>query len=202
MHNYPQALKQLIEALKTLPGIGSKSAERFAFHILEKPQAELQQLANILATCKEKIPTCDTCGSYFDGNECPFCNLSNRDPSLLCIVTHPKDVFAIEQTHVFKGLYHVIGGVLSPLEGKGPDHLKLPRLTHRLNTLGIKEVVIAIDSTVEGDATSLYLQQELAPFNLKLSRVAFGLPLGSSFEYVDQGTLASSIYGRKTMLPQ
>lgn len=197
MQHYPKPLIQLIESLKTLPGIGTRSAERFAFHLLSRTEEEVEQVARSIAHCKKKIPLCQKCGTYTDQEDCLFCRDPNRNQSTLCIVAYPKDVFAIEQTQAFNGLYHVLGSLLSPMDGKGPETLQLPLLIARMGQFPIEEIIIAIDSTVEGDATALYLHQELNTTGVTLSRVAFGLPLGSAFEYVDPGTLASALHGRK-----
>ncbi len=197
MLKYPGALLKLIEQLKKLPGVGTKSAERFAFHLLEETPHELLQLANSLAHLKERIKQCPECGCLMEGENCTYCRSPQRDNSLLCILAYPKEVYVIEETREFKGLYHVLGGLLSPLESRGTDKLSIEKLLHRINALAIKEVIIALDSTVEGDTTALYLKQLLAEYPVKVSRLAFGLPMGSSLDYVDGGTLAKALMGRQ-----
>lgn len=197
---YPRHLTKLIEVLKKLPGVGSKSAERFAFQLLEWPAAQLQEMADTIGSCKSKICRCAACGCLGDDSNCAYCTDARMANGTLCIIASAKDVYAIEETGEFKGSYHVLGGLLSPMEGKGPEVLKLEQLLKRLIDSPISEVVIAIDSTVEGDATALYLKSALAelPKAVTVSRLAFGLPMGSALDYVDGGTLARAFSGRST----
>lgn len=197
---YPRHLTKLIEVLKKLPGVGSKSAERFAFQLLQWPTAELQEMASILASCHDKLRYCPTCGCLGDDEKCHFCSEARAAHGAICIIASARDVFAIEETGEFKGSYHVLAGLLSPMEGRGAEALKLHTLEARLNNENIREVVIAIDSTVEGDATALYLKAALKALkpDLHVSRLAFGLPMGSSLDYVDGGTLARAFSGRST----
>jgi recombination protein RecR len=196
MIRYPSALQQLIAFLKKLPGVGTKTAERFAFHLLTWPPAELSQFSVHLSHLKEAISHCSTCHCLMDKNSCPFCSDDRRDPSQFCIIASPKDAYAIEETGSFKGLYHVLGALLSPIEGKSIEHLQLERLKKRIDAHPIKEVIIALDSTLEGDTTSLYVKECLTKWGVSVSRLAFGLPLGSSLEFVDGGTLARAFSGR------
>ncbi len=193
---YPDHLLRLIQVLKRLPGVGNKSAERFAFHLLTWPEDHLRELGGVVSSIKAKLHQCQICGCLMGEEGCPFCNVSRRDSHLICVIASPRDVFSIEETHEYQGLYHVLGGVLSPLERRGPEHLSVSKLKKRLIDLQIKEVIIALDSTLEGDATALFLKQELASYPLRISRLAFGLPMGSSLEYVDGGTLARAFSGR------
>lgn len=193
---YPEHLLKLIQVLKKLPGVGHKSAERFAFHLLNWPDYQLRELGQVVAEIKNKLKYCHDCGCLMDETACSFCDLSKRDSHLLCVIASPRDAFSIEDTHEYKGLYHVLGGVLSPLEKRGPDQLSLQKLKNRITALNIQEIVIALDSTLEGDATSLFIKQELAPYSVHVSRLAFGLPMGSSLDYVDGGTLARALAGR------
>lgn len=195
MH-YPQHLLKLIQVLKRLPGVGHKTAERFAFYLLDCSEGDLHEMAQILALVKDKITCCDQCGCFIGDRGCGFCTDARRNPALLCVIASPKEAFAIEETRTFQGLYHVIGGLLSPLDRKGPEHLSLDRLKRRIAAHGVEEVVIALDSTLEGDATSLYLKQELAKLPVRISRLAFGLPMGSTLDYVDGSTLARAFAGR------
>jgi len=197
MHRYPKHLIQLIEKLKKFPGVGQKSAQRYAFHLIEWPEKELAQFAALLSEIKSKLKTCDRCGCLERDNECPYCDDVGRQPQILCVVSHFKDVFAIEETHEYQGLYHVLGGLLSPLEGIGPEQLAIEQLKTRIQKLGVTELIIAIDSTLEGDATALHVKKELEPFDITISRLAFGLPLGSALDYVDGGTLARAFAGRR-----
>lgn len=195
MH-YPEHLLKLIQLLKRFPGVGYKTAERFAFHLLTWHPNQLNEIAEVIKQTPDKLIPCAACGCLLDGSDCPFCDLTSRNADLLCVLAYPKDLFSIEETHEYKGLYHVLGGLLSPLDQRGPEHLSIQKLKKRLTELQVKEVVIALDSTLEGDATALFLKQELAAFPLKISRLAFGLPMGSSLDYVDGGTLARAFTGR------
>lgn len=198
MTQYPSELTALIAYLKKLPGVGRKTAERFAFTLLDWELEELKNFSNKLATLKEKITSCSHCGCLKDAKDCSFCQAPNRDPSLICLVSSPRDVYAIEETHAFKGFYHVIGGLLSPLEGRSIDQLDLEKLENRIKENPIQEVIIAFDSTLEGDATALFLKQRLDALGVKTTRLAFGLPMGSSLDFVDYGTLEKAFTGRHT----
>jgi len=193
---YPLHLQKLIENLKRLPGVGLKSAERFAFHMLDWKSDQLAEFANLIKDVPEKLKACSECGCLSDHINCKFCDPYRLRAGLLCVISTPKDAFAIEQTREYPGLYHVLGALLSPLEGKGPDQLNVHALRERIKKLGTKELIIALDSTLEGDATALFLRRELEDLQLHVSRLAFGLPMGSSFDYVDGGTLARALSGR------
>ena len=194
---YPLALQQLIASLKMLPGVGAKTAERFAFHLLTWQETPLTELVDTIASLKEKIGTCPVCHCLTDKNICEFCNPDKRDPSLLCIISSPKDAYAIEETHTYKGLYHALGGLLSPMDGRTIERLNLPQLIDRISRLQVREVIVALDSTLEGDATALYLKEQIAGLNIPVSRLALGLPMGSPLEYVDGGTLSRALTGRQ-----
>jgi len=198
MSQYPTEILTLIAYLKKLPGVGRKTAERFAFYLLDWKDDDLKKFAHQLASFKEKVTPCVTCGCLQDQNTCFFCTSTSRDPSLLCLVSSPRDVYAIEETHAFKGLYHVIGGLLSPLDGRSIDQLTLDKLHKRLSLGEINEAIIAFDSTLEGDATALFLKQKLEHQGVKATRLAFGLPMGSSLDFVDYGTLEKAFTGRHT----
>lgn len=196
MH-YPPHLLRLIQVFKRLPGVGSKTAERFAFQLLEWPDLHREELSQTVSQVKEKIRKCDECGCLEEQHEpCFFCHSPKRDPSTLCVIASPRDIFAIEETREYSGLYHVIGGLLSPLDRRGPEMLSMGRLAERIKKNGVKELIIALDSTLEGDATALYIRKELEPYSLTITRLAFGLPIGSSLDYVDGGTLARALLGR------
>jgi recombination protein RecR len=198
MIRYPQDLIQLIAFLKKLPGVGAKTAERFAFQLLNWPEQELHRFAATLATLKEKIKHCCKCHCIAEEGRCYFCNDPQRETGILCIIASPKDAFAIEQTRCFKGVYHVIGGLLSPIDGNTPDNLRLHELKERITALQIKEVIIALDSTLEGDATAFYFKEQLDTWGLRVSRLAFGLPIGSSLDFVDSTTLTKALTGRQS----
>lgn len=189
MH-YPSHLEKLIQTLRKLPGVGSKSAERYAFEMLDWSQEELNKMGRIIAEIPEKISKCLSCGCLKSESECHFCQPKREEPKVLCILAYPKDAFAIESTHEYKGLYHVLGKLLSPLDGITPSDLEIPKLLDRIEKHEIKEVILALDSTLEGDATALYLKRVLQERPVQVSRLAFGIPMGSSIDYVDGGTLA------------
>lgn len=193
---YPVHLLKLIDVLKKLPGVGNKSAERFAFEILNWPDEALSQMAHIIASTKSHLQHCPQCGSLIGMEDCPFCAPSRHRFQAMCVVAQARDVFAIEGTHEFRGMYHVLGSLLSPMTGMGPEKLRFAKLQERILEHHITEVVIALDSTLEGDATALFLKQQLEPLKVNVSRLAFGLPMGSSLEYVDGGTLARALAAR------
>ena len=192
---YPDYFTKLIETFKQLPSVGTRTAERFAFSLLDWPEKQLSDTIDNIEYFKKNLTSSEQCGSLIDHNGCPYCK---RDSSTLCIIANPKDVFTIEATHEYYGIYHVLGGVISPMEGYTSAHLSIEKLKQRVQQLSIKEIIIALDSTVEGDATALHLRKELSQYNIKISRPAFGLPMGSPFEYVDSGTLAQAIHGRQS----
>lgn len=194
MH-YPDPLLKLIAVLKKLPGVGSKSAERFAFHLLDWPEEKLSEMGLAIKEIKNHLKNCSECGALIE-EKCALCSDPNRNEKILCIVATSKDVFLIEETRSYRGLFHVLGALFSPIHGKTPHPEILEKLKYRITSLGIKEIVIALDSTLEGDATALYLKRELAPFGVIISRLALGLPLGSSLDFIDGGTLARALAGR------
>jgi len=191
----PKDLLTLISYLKKLPGVGAKTAERFAFEFLSWEKGSLQLLGNELKEIQEKIPACSICGCLTDRGLCSFCK--SRDPSILCILASPRDVYAIEETGNYRGLYHIIEHLLSPLDGRYTNTLRIDRIEKRILDSETKEIIIAFDSTLEGDTTALFLKNSLSHLNLSISRLAFGLPVGSSLEYVDGGTLARAFVGRQ-----
>lgn len=197
MSQYPSELLTLIAHLRKLPGVGYKTAERFAFCLLDWSDEEIKKFSTQLSIIKEKIIPCESCGCLKDIPSCSFCSESSRDVSIMCLVSSPRDVYSIEETKAFKGLYHVIGGLLSPLEGRSIEQLTLDKLETRLSNLDIREVIIALDSTLEGDATALFLKQKLDSLGIKATRLAFGLPMGSSLDFVDYGTLEKAFTGRQ-----
>lgn len=193
---YPEHLLKLIQVFKRFPGVGNKSAERFAFSLLSWPEEQMLEMGDAVSATKQLLQQCKECGCLTDTKGCYFCNASNRDSSVMCIIASPRDVFSIEETQEYNGLYHVLDGLLSPMDRRGPEQLSLPKLKERIGTLQVKELIIALDSTLEGDATSLFLKQELAHFPMQVTRLAFGLPMGSSLDYVDGGTLGRALSGR------
>jgi len=197
MAKYPPALEHLIIHLKMLPGVGSKTAERFAFQLLTWQDESLSQLGTLLETIKSQVPSCPTCFCLSSPEGCEFCDPIRRDSSVLCIIGSPKDAYAIEETHTYKGLYHVLGSLLSPLDGRTIEQLNLAPLLSRIQSTSIKEVIIALDSTLEGDATALYLKEKISQLSIPVFRLAFGLPIGSPLEYVDGGTLSRALLNRQ-----
>ncbi len=193
---YPTELQSLITYLRKLPGVGNKTAERFAFALLEWKEKDLLDTSSLLGTLKTAIKACKTCGCLQDQNKCPFCQ--NRDSNTLCIISSPKDAYAIEDTHAYRGLYHVIETLLSPLEGRTPDQLDLPKLDHRIKSQNIQEIILALDSTLEGDATALFLKNHFDNQGLSVTRLAYGMPMGSTLDYIDEGTLSLAITGRRS----
>jgi recombination protein RecR len=196
---YPLPIEKLMRALQRLPGVGRRTAERYAFDLaLDWEKEELDLLQGALSDAKEHLTTCPICGALKDGQECFFCQDTRRRKDLLAIVATAREVFALEATGEYRGQYHVLGSLLSPLDGRGDERLRMAPLFSRLQKGEIKEVVFALDSTLEGDATALFLKEQLEPFSLSISRLAFGIPVGSSLEYVDGGTLARAFLGRAT----
>ncbi len=197
MARYPHELSRLIACLKKLPGVGGKTAERFAFHFLHWQEKELLTLATSLHELQTKITSCPECHCLQDLERCPFCSDPQRDQTRLCIIASAKDAYALDETGSYKGLYHVLGGLLSPIQGSTLSQLHLEHLLQRIQTLAITEVILALDSTLEGDTTSLFLKEQLQPLGLPVSRLAFGIPMGSSLDFVDCGTLARALSGRQ-----
>ncbi|MBP8976514.1 MAG: recombination protein RecR [Bacteroidetes bacterium] len=191
-----ESLEQLAEHFAQLPGIGRKTAHRLAFYVLKMPQEEVEALANALLSVKEKIQYCSVCSNITETDPCPICADAKRDRTLICVVEEPNDVLAIEKTNDFHGLYHVLGGALSPLDGIGPDDLKIKELLHRLSESSVAEIILALNPNVEGEATTLYLSKLLKPFGIKVTRIARGLPVGSDLEFADEATLSRALEGR------
>lgn len=191
---YPQPLSDLIIAFSRLPGIGPKTAGRLAFYVLQHC-GDAQDLAGAIQTALRDIKMCSVCGNYTEKDPCMICSGERRDKSLLCIVEQPRDVVALEKTGEYKGLYHVLHGVLSPMEGIGPEQLNLSGLFGRLE--GIEEVVLAINPSVEGEATALYIARLLKPSGLRVTRIAHGLPVGGDLEYADEVTIVRALEGRR-----
>lgn len=192
-------MSNLINALRRMPGIGPKSAERMAFHILRIPPKEAKALAFLILEVKEKIKFCSRCGNLSEEERCDVCKDPYRDNSLLCIVEQPNAIIAIEKALTFKGIYHVLGGALSPLDDVEPKDLRIKELFQRLKTEKIKEIIIATDTDSEGETTALYLASQLKKSSVKVTRIALGLPAGTNLEYADEVTLSSAIEGRRQL---
>ncbi|MDR1362875.1 MAG: recombination mediator RecR [Spirochaetaceae bacterium] len=193
------AIDNLVALLSRLPGIGKKSAQRLAYHILEAPRSYASTLAASLANLHEAIKRCSVCGSFTETDPCAVCSDETRDTSLLCVVERSSDVRVIEESREYKGRFHVLGGLIAPLNGVGPDDLSINSLLARLNSEGVHEVILALNPTVEGDTTALYLQKLLKETPLTITRLASGLPVGGDLEYADRLTLARSLRGRIAM---
>jgi recombination protein RecR len=194
---YEGIVQDLIDELGRLPGVGPKGAQRIAFHILAADPADVLRLANILREVKEKVRFCVICGNVTEEEQCRICRDPRRDPSILCVVEEPKDVIAIEKTREFRGRYHVLGGAISPIDGIGPDDLRIRELIARLADGGIVEVILATDPNLEGEATATYLSRMIVPLGPAVSRLASGLPVGGDLEYADEVTLGRAFEGRR-----
>ena len=192
----PDPLVRLIEELQKLPGIGPKSAQRLAFHILRTPREEADRLVEAVRDVKERVTYCSTCNNITDVDPCAYCSADARDHNVICVVEEPQNVGAIEKTREFKGIYHVLMGALSPLQGIGPDDLKIRGLPARV-TNGVREVILATNPTVEGEATAIYLARLLKPLGVKVTRIAMGVPVGSDLDYADEVTMHKALEGRR-----
>jgi recombination protein RecR len=192
----PDPLVRLIEELQRLPGIGPKSAQRLAFHILKNPREQAERLVDAVRGVKEQVTYCSVCSNITDTDPCPFCRDDSRDHRVICVVEEPQNVAAIEKAREFKGVYHVLMGVLSPLQGVGPDDLKIKSLLARVNN-GVAEIILATNPTVEGEATAIYLARLLKPLGVKVTRIAMGVPVGSDLEYADEVTMHKALEGRR-----
>jgi recombination protein RecR len=192
----PDPLTRLIEELVRLPGIGPKGAQRLAFHLLKTPRELTDRLIEALRDVKERVTYCSVCNNITDADPCAFCSSDSRDPHTICVVEEPQNVSAIEKTREFKGLYHVLLGALSPLQGIGPDDLKIKGLLGRIGA-GVTEVILATNPNVEGEATAIYLARLLKPLGVRVTRIAMGVPVGSDLEYADEVTMHKSMEGRR-----
>ena len=194
---YDGIVQELIDELGRLPGIGPKSAQRIAFHILQTETFDVTHLAEVLMTVKEKVRFCDVCGNVTEQELCNICRDPRRSPATICVVEEAKDVVAIERTREFKGLYHVLGGAISPIDGIGPDDLRIRQLMQRLADGVVTEVIIATDPNLEGEATATYLSRVMMHLDLRVTRLASGLPVGGDLEYADEVTLGRAFEGRR-----
>jgi len=193
---YSKPLAKLIEQFQKLPGIGPKSAQRMAFCILKMPRGEVEKFTDVILEAKEQIKYCSICFNMSSSDPCEICTATKRDNSTICVVAETKDLLAIEKTNEYKGKYHVLQGLISPLDGIGPEELRIKELLERLVNNQIAEVILALNPSVEGEATSMYLNKLLKPFGVKVTRIAFGLPIGGDLEYADELTLARALEGR------
>lgn len=194
---YIEPLAKLIEHFRSLPGIGAKTAVRLAYHVLDMDVEKAKALAGAIVEAKEKIGFCNTCFNLSDTNPCAICASDTRDRSLICVVEQPRDVAAFERMRDYKGLYHVLHGVLSPLEGIGPENIRIKELLGRLYDADVKEVIVATNPNVEGEATAMYISKLLKPAGIKVTRIAHGLPVGGDLEYADEVTLSKALENRR-----
>jgi recombination protein RecR len=199
MTKYPDSIQKIILLLRKLPGVGKKTAERYAFQMISWKKEDQEHLAFLVSGLKKNITICAECGAIYEGANCFFCNHTHRDRYLLCIISSPKDIFSLENTRLYNGLYHVMPGLISPIDGFGPEDLNLDHLKNRIQKNEIREVILALDSTIEGDATSLYLKKEIESLGVFVSRLGLGMPMGSSLEYVDEGTLSRAFSSRSSI---
>ncbi len=197
-YEYPKELQKILTFFKKLPGVGSKTAERFAFEILSWGKEELTFFSETIQKAKEQIQNCEECGALKE-TSCPFCSSSSRNKEILCVVSSAKEIFLIENTRSYQGLYHVLENLLSPLEGKEEKDVGIESLQKRIEARNIQEILLALDSTLEGDATSLFLKESLKNYSLRFSRLALGIPLGSSLDYVDNATLGRALTNRQML---
>lgn len=196
---YPKSIATLIEHFQKFPSVGPKSAQRMAFYLLRMPMNEVEKFAQSMIDAKANTKTCEVCFNLSASSPCEICSSHQRDLSIICIVAETKDLIAIEKTNEFKGLYHVLQGLISPMDGIGADDIRIKELLTRLTNEEVKEVILALSPSVEGEATSLYLSKLIKPFGIKISRIAFGLPVGADLEYADEITIAKAIEGRREL---
>ena len=197
MTSLPSSLQELIEALGALPGIGPRSAERIALHLVQEGRAAAEVLAQKLVQALEKVQFCERCGGLTEVQPCPICSDPNRDPHLLCVVERPIEIPLMEKARVYRGRYHVLGGRISPLRGIEPEDLRIAQLEDRVRTEGIQEVILALSTSVEGDATAHYLAERLRPLGVKVTRLGYGLPAGTDLEFADELTLTRALETRQ-----
>jgi recombination protein RecR len=193
----PEPLTRLAEQLQRLPGIGAKGAQRLAFHVLKNPREDADRLIEAIRDVKERVTYCTICNNITDTDPCVYCTGPTRDPKIICVVEDPQNVTVVEKTREFRGMYHVLMGTLSPLQGVGPDDLKIKGLLTRVGAGGVEEVILATNPTVEGEATALYLARLLKPLGVRVTRIAMGIPVGSDLEYADEVTMTRAMEGRR-----
>ncbi len=199
MQHFPPHVENLIDHLARLPGIGRKSAQRLAFHILSLPREDAEAFSEAILKAKLTTRLCGVCQNLTDGETCPVCRSAGRDVSTICVVQDPKDVAAIERTCEYRGLYHVLHGVISPMAHIGPDDIRIKELIARVHSGGVSEVIMATNPDTEGETTAMYISRLLTPFDVRISRLALGIPIGSQLEFTDEATLARAIEGRRTI---
>ena len=199
MSFFPASLENLIDKFASLPGVGRKSAQRLAFHILSLPEGEAEAFAASIVEARRSVHTCPVCQNLTDAELCPVCSSDRRDKSVICVVAEPRDVVAVERSREFNGVYHVLHGVLSPMNRVGPDDLRIRELVDRVAAGGVSEVIMATNPDTEGDTTAMYVSRLLKPFAVKVTRLAYGIPVGSNLEFADDATLLRALEGRREM---
>ena len=199
MSFFPASLEKLVEKFASLPGVGRKSAQRLAFHVLSLSDAEAQDFASAITDAKRKVHACRICQNLTDTEVCGICSSPNRDPSTVCVVADPKDVAAMERAREYKGVYHVLHGVISPLNRIGPDDIRIKELVERVSEGGVEEIIMATNPDTEGETTAKYISRLLRPFGVKVTRLAYGIPMGASLEFADDATLMRALEGRREM---
>ena len=196
---FPPSFQTLIDGFAALPGIGRKSAQRLAFHVLSLPEGEAEALAASILEARKKVHACPVCQNLTDAELCPICENPRRDKSVICVVAEPRDVASIERSHEFQGVYHVLHGVLSPMNHVGPDDIRIRSLVERVGAGDVSEVIMATNPDTEGDTTAMYISRLLKPFGVRVTRLAYGIPVGSNLEFADDATLLRAIEGRREM---
>ena len=196
---FPASFQELIDGFAALPGIGRKSAQRLAFHVLSLPDGEAEALASAILEARKNVHACPVCQNLTDSDLCPICRSERRDRSVICVVAEPRDVASIERGHEFNGVYHVLHGVLSPMNHVGPDDIRIRELVERVGNEEIEEVIMATNPDTEGDTTAMYISRLLKPFGVKVTRLAYGIPVGSNLEFADDATLLRAMEGRREM---
>ena len=199
MAAYTRSMQELIDHFKKMPGIGAKSAERMAFYVLKAPRQDMEKLSFVIKKVKDSIKFCKKCGNLSEEELCTICSDARRDKGIVCVVEEPKDLIVIEKSGQYKGTFHVLLGSIAPLDGIGPEDLRIKELLNRVKEDKVKEVILATDSDAEGETTALYLLKELKPFKVKMSRIAYGIPVGGNLDYIDQATLVKALEGRQSM---
>jgi recombination protein RecR len=194
---YAAPVQDLIDELGRLPGVGPKSAQRIAFHLLKLPTADALRLARAISEAKDRVSFCARCFNIAEGDACGLCTDERRDPSILCVVEEPRDIVAVEKTQEFRGLYHVLQGAISPIEGIGPEQLRIRELLTRIGTEGVEEIILCTNPNLEGEATAMYLSRLLKDLDVRVTRIASGLPVGGDLEYADELTLGRALEGRR-----
>ena len=199
MSLFPPSFEALIDSFASLPGVGKKSAQRLAFHILGLPEGEAEAFAAAILEARQSVHTCPVCQNLTDGELCPICKNERRDKSVICVVAEPRDVVNIERSREYSGSYHVLHGVLSPMSHVGPDDIRIAELVKRVADGGVEEVIMATNPDTEGDTTAMYISRLLKPFGVRVSRLAYGIPVGSNLEFTDDATLLRALEGRREM---